>query len=189
MFNPRTGSIPYHYFTRVMTHPTNPFSLFFQKNNTGTTHEINKTMRLSSMLATKTTAFQSSNTKTFNVAIVGGGITGSCAASVLTSLNKRQCEEGTKKKHIEPALDTNTSKEHDLKQLLVRENIHVHVDLFDQGRSGVGGRTSHRRKEESFSDDNDEVTSLRFDHGCQVCFFHLGMNATFLSNILFFLFI
>ena len=35
------------------------------------------------------------------------------------------------------------------------------IDLFDQGRRGVGGRTSSRRY------DINESATLRFDHGCQ----------------------
>jgi predicted NAD/FAD-dependent oxidoreductase len=56
-----------------------------------------------------------------HVAVVGGGITGACAASTFASRN-------------------------------------IKVDVFDQGRSGPGGRASHRVTEES---------KLEWDHGCQ----------------------
>ena len=61
-----------------------------------------------------------------HVAVVGGGITGCCAASVLCSSSS------------------------------------LRVDLFDQGRSGVGGRSSTRRIPENGHD-------MQWDHGCQVC--------------------
>jgi len=60
------------------------------------------------------------------IAIIGGGITGACAASTLVEK--------------------------------LGEN-RVRVDVFDQGRSGVGGRSSHRNRTPS--------QNLRWDHGCQ----------------------
>jgi len=65
------------------------------------------------------------------VAIVGGGITGACAASTL---------------------------------LRHRGSDNIEVDLFDQGRSGPGGRASHRRAAIS---GNHPAHVVRFDHGCQ----------------------
>lgn len=44
--------------------------------------------------------------------------------------------------------------------LLARFGGDVHIEVFDQGRSGVGGRSSHRNREDS--------QTLRWDHGCQV---------------------
>jgi predicted NAD/FAD-dependent oxidoreductase len=41
----------------------------------------------------------------------------------------------------------------------------IHIDLFDQGRRGVGGRTSSRRY--NIRDGNGEAATVRFDHGCQ----------------------
>lgn len=41
----------------------------------------------------------------------------------------------------------------------------IKIDLFDQGRHGVGGRTSSRRYDIRHGD--DESATLRFDHGCQ----------------------
>ena len=61
------------------------------------------------------------------VAVIGGGITGACVASVLCS------------------------------------SPSIQVDLFDQGRGGVGGRSSTRCVEQ-----NGQV--LQWDHGCQVRF-------------------
>ena len=72
------------------------------------------------------------------VAIVGGGITGACAASTLL----RPRRDGTSHAH------------------------NIQVDLFDQGRRGPGGRASHRRTEHSTSS-NKTASTLRFDHGCQ----------------------
>mmetsp|Transcript_35123 Transcript_35123/g.74160 ORF Transcript_35123/g.74160 Transcript_35123/m.74160 type:complete len:466 (-) Transcript_35123:137-1534(-) len=47
------------------------------------------------------------------------------------------------------------------------DNLTIHV--FDQGRRGVGGRTSSRTSSVINNDapDNDEGLSVRFDHGCQ----------------------
>ena len=66
------------------------------------------------------------------VAVVGGGITGACVASTLARLSS------------------------------VNNNDDTIIHVFDQGRSGVGGRTSHRRVSSSTTDDD-----LRWDHGCQ----------------------
>ena len=41
----------------------------------------------------------------------------------------------------------------------------IQIDIFDQGRRGVGGRTSSRRYD--IRDGNDEAATVRFDHGCQ----------------------
>ena len=64
------------------------------------------------------------------VAVIGGGITG---ATVATTLAARLVEDSSR-------------------------GVDIHV--FDQGRSGVGGRTSHRVTSQ------DEVT-FQWDHGCQ----------------------
>ena len=73
----------------------------------------------------------------FNVAIIGGGITGSCAARSLLQPSKRaKCE------------------------------VNVKIDLFDQGRRGVGGRSSDRV---GYSKEGRDPLSanMRWDHGCQ----------------------
>ena len=41
----------------------------------------------------------------------------------------------------------------------------LQVHIFDQGRRGVGGRTSSRRYD--IRDGNEASSTLRFDHGCQ----------------------
>mmetsp|Transcript_11587 Transcript_11587/g.16235 ORF Transcript_11587/g.16235 Transcript_11587/m.16235 type:complete len:477 (-) Transcript_11587:171-1601(-) len=41
------------------------------------------------------------------------------------------------------------------------DGLDIEIDLFDQGRSGVGGRSSHRLKSD------EQNGSLRWDHGCQ----------------------
>ena len=41
-----------------------------------------------------------------------------------------------------------------------KSDINIHVDIYDQGRRGVGGRTSSRTFE------NDKLL-MRWDHGCQ----------------------
>ena len=61
----------------------------------------------------------------FNIAIIGGGITGATAAQTLSN----------------------------------HGNFNIH--LFDQGRRGVGGRTSSRAV------DNKSDQLMRWDHGCQ----------------------
>mmetsp|Transcript_28014 Transcript_28014/g.41682 ORF Transcript_28014/g.41682 Transcript_28014/m.41682 type:complete len:504 (-) Transcript_28014:172-1683(-) len=90
------------------------------------------------------------------IAIVGGGITGSCAAHELFHISQQS------------------------------ENVSVEVHLFDQGRRGVGGRSSHRIRHnqsnpnpEVNGDLNNEKNSqkallpserariMRWDHGCQ----------------------
>ena len=90
----------------------------------------------------------------FSVAIVGGGITGACVASVLRSASSIYQDSPTL---LEP-----TSK-------LYRDHqwggINITADLFDQGKSGIGGRSSHRQRTQGVIDG-----TLRWDHGCQ--FFH-----------------
>ena len=75
-----------------------------------------------------------------NIAIIGGGICGACVASSLSKFFKSNNDS----------------------------TLSFHVDVFDQGRSGVGGRTSHRRisLDNESSNGNDKVT-LGWDHGCQ----------------------
>ncbi len=73
----------------------------------------------------------------FNVAIIGGGITGSCAArSFLQDSKRAECK------------------------------VNVKIDLFDQGRRGVGGRSSDRA---GYSNEGRDPLSvnMRWDHGCQ----------------------
>ena len=74
------------------------------------------TMQITTAMKMMSTA----SPKTYNIAIIGGGITGAVAAQTLSQQN----------------------------------NINVH--LFDQGRRGVGGRSSHRNHDD-----------MRWDHGCQ----------------------
>jgi hypothetical protein len=149
-------------------------------------------MRLASMITTTTTAFHhpkttmtmamttgtnlntNTNAKTFNVAIIGGGITGSCAASMLTSFNNIKSngsKQSEQHKHIEPMLSNLFGQQQDGQITSSDDDIRINVDLFDQGRSGVGGRTSHRRRKIQNNDGTDEHQhqALRWDHGCQVC--------------------
>ena len=82
------------------------------------------------------------------VAIIGGGITGASAASVLAgsdifSTSIGDCDESSNQK--------------------------IKVDVFDQGRSGPGGRASRRTKKFSTGKENKTESSLKWDHGCQVC--------------------
>ena len=44
--------------------------------------------------------------------------------------------------------------------------IRLRIDIFDQGRNGIGGRASHRRVHGAYEGDA-AVDGLRFDHGCQ----------------------
>lgn len=156
-------------------------------------------MRLTPIMRLTSTSMISTatNKSTFNVAIVGGGITGSCAASVLMSINEKRLFQNTNNHHdkektkwagpvIEPtllsALDQKNYKNggdcNELNELLRQGgqdmNIQVNVDLFDQGRNGVGGRTSHRRRRgnDKDKDGNSDIgkgdVSMRWDHGCQV---------------------
>jgi len=74
-------------------------------------------------------------TTTVSIAIIGGGITGATAAQTLA------------KQH---AISSNN-----------KSNLIIHV--FDQGRRGVGGRTSSRTS--TTSDGTQQ--QLKFDHGCQ----------------------
>jgi predicted NAD/FAD-dependent oxidoreductase len=73
-----------------------------------------------------------------NVAIVGGGIAGSLAASIL--VGRTNCTNDQEQQQQQPQ--------------------RINVDLFDQGRSGVGGRTSTRRQ-------RTDTTTGCWDHGCQ----------------------
>ena len=98
----------------------------------------------------------------YHVAIIGGGITGASAAHILhegsEKLRRRQNDGGSSSKVTE---------------------IILRVDLFDQGRSGIGGRASHRRRQQVPSsllnnntekdEDADEtmMMMMRWDHGCQ----------------------
>ena len=68
-----------------------------------------------------------------SIAIVGGGITGATAAQMLA------------KHHTNP-----------------NNNKKLILHVFDQGRRGVGGRTSSRT-----STISDDTQQLKFDHGCQ----------------------
>jgi len=95
------------------------------------------------MISKKTTSPQC-----LKIAIIGGGITGSCAAHVIMNLAEKECQ------------DKKTS---------------VEVHLFDQGRRGVGGRSSDRThhyhsNNETCSDINGTsmtTNTMRWDHGCQ----------------------
>ena len=76
----------------------------------------------------------STNTsKTLSIAIIGGGITGATAAQTLANQHN---------------INNNNNK--------------LTIHLFDQGRRGVGGRTSSR-----MSTTTDGTQQLKFDHGCQ----------------------
>ena len=102
----------------------------------------------------------SSETKhTFRVAIVGGGISGACVASILASLPASKNEPTSSTSHnLEPQASQ------DYKDWFRTNNVRVKVHLFDQGRSGVGGRSSHRVARKN---DTDEWLG-QWDHGCQV---------------------
>lgn len=52
---------------------------------------------------------------------------------------------------------------------LAARGINVDIHVFDQGRSGVGGRTNHRviSQKKGDNDNDDEPTTFRWDHGCQ----------------------
>ena len=124
-------------------------------------------MRLSAMSMIGTTISNSMQIpcKTMNVAIIGGGITGACAASVLASANTGggigDCNLGeVPKSIIEPITKTNRCwrSENDNGE----GRMQINIDLFDQGRNGVGGRSSHRRRKV-------DGKEMRWDHGCQVC--------------------
>ena len=80
------------------------------------------------------------NVETPCVAIIGGGICGSCAYNILSGSNI--CSENNE----------------------LTKGFIVH--LFDQGRSGPGGRASQRHTK----NENDEV--MKWDHGCQVRMFY-----------------
>eukprot|EP00554_Chaetoceros_debilis_P010874 CAMPEP_0194108772 /NCGR_PEP_ID=MMETSP0150-20130528/8410_1 /TAXON_ID=122233 /ORGANISM="Chaetoceros debilis, Strain MM31A-1" /LENGTH=557 /DNA_ID=CAMNT_0038797557 /DNA_START=33 /DNA_END=1706 /DNA_ORIENTATION=- len=105
---------------------------------------------------TTTKASPSSIQKSFNVAIVGGGITGATTAQTLlkSSINNSDSD------------------------CTYNNNMMINVHLYDQGQRGVGGRASHRRVE---SPPMDTITTMgsekeqqpakklpmRWDHGCQ----------------------
>ena len=72
------------------------------------------------------------------IAVIGGGIIGSCAAQVLMDDAYNRTEG----------------------------NLPMEVHLFDKGRRGVGGRSSSRSQ--SYSDDKNGCLSvMKWDHGCQ----------------------
>jgi len=105
------------------------------------------TMAVLSTTTSSTVEAIAPTTTTHRVAVVGGGITGACVASTLATLSNDASSSG------------------------VVFEIHV----FDQGRSGVGGRTSHRIQTTTpattaatatAAATNDEHL-LRWDHGCQ----------------------
>jgi len=73
------------------------------------------------------------SSNTISIAIIGGGITGATAAQALAHQHNN-CKNNNK--------------------------LTIHV--FDQGRRGVGGRTSSRT-----STTSDGTQQLKFDHGCQ----------------------
>ena len=107
------------------------------------------TMRThASSLLANNTARKMSTSPTSNprVAVIGAGITGATAASVLVGSDLFAVEE-----------------------IIVKGAIHIHVDIFDQGRSGPGGRASHRNAEHSTVKNQKTIVSpLKWDHGCQV---------------------
>ena len=78
------------------------------------------------------------NVRKLRVAIIGGGITGSCAAYVLMN-------------------DANNR---------IEGKSLIEIHLFDQGRRGVGGRSSSRSQCNS-NDENGCLSVLKWDHGCQ----------------------
>ena len=97
-----------------------------------------ETIRVARIIRMTSSATSTSTTlPKYNVAIIGGGITGATAAQTLAKY----------------------------------DNVNIH--LFDQGRSGVGGRTSTRAVNSNTSDktntntDNKSEPSMRWDHGCQ----------------------
>ncbi len=130
-----------------------------------------------------------SPSKTFNVAIVGGGITGSVAASVLTSFHKNRHRPTSYPNENEGGEGEAGKLSNDHDRLIIEpilqlqhnnqskgEGVQINVDLFDQGRNGVGGRSSHRRRRTTqngedvleSSNQNDNTNMMRWDHGCQV---------------------
>eukprot|EP00978_Attheya_sp_CCMP212_P040650 scaffold224238_cov55-Attheya_sp.AAC.1 len=86
-----------------------------------------------------TSSSSSSSSPTHRVAIIGGGITGACAAKALASS--------------------------------ASSGIDIQVDLFDQGRSGAGGRSSTRITPYEDTDDTNNADDthefMKWDHGCQ----------------------
>jgi predicted NAD/FAD-dependent oxidoreductase len=90
------------------------------------------------LLMSTTTSSSSIAPKCYNIAIVGGGITGTCAARTLLLHNQQGSSD----------------------------NIRLKVHLFDQGQRGVGGRSSHRRVD-GVDGDNDINNTMHWDHGCQ----------------------
>jgi len=96
------------------------------------------------MITVNTQAAQSgsiTSPPTFKVAIIGGGICGACIGSTLSQLSRSLMQNGS---NAMPLL----------------------IDVFDQGRSGVGGRASHRSVRKFDSREGKEV-QLGWDHGCQ----------------------
>ena len=92
----------------------------------------------------------------FRVAIVGGGITGACVASILASLPASPAKQSSCST-LEPQANTH------YKDWFRTNHVQVEVHLYDQGKSGVGGRSSHRVAK------NDQGEWLgQWDHGCQV---------------------
>lgn len=141
-----------------------PFFSFFALDHDSLTHSRSRTkwgafifhrkkaVRMSGVAAMLTAVASgtcSSTPPAFHVAIVGGGITGCCLASMLSQT-----------KQIQPF----STSDHP---------INIRIDLFDQGRSGVGGRSSHRvigtnDGSTTISSTSDASSaSLAFDHGCQ----------------------
>lgn len=88
---------------------------------------------------------------TINVAIIGAGICGSSAASALAQAASNLSKErtGSGSTACSPLL----------------------IDVYDQGRNGVGGRASHRalneRGERQQPAERIDGTQMRWDHGCQ----------------------
>jgi len=80
--------------------------------------------------------------RNLKIAIIGGGITGSCAARALLHLSEQS-----------------------------QSKTNVKVDLFDQGRRGVGGRSSNRAQHYPNEISNEKCKlsgmNMRWDHGCQ----------------------
>ena len=68
---------------------------------------------------------------TISIGIVGGGVSGTMFLHQIVELNKKE-----------------------------NFSFNLKIDLFDQGRSGLGGRSSHRNVKE-------EEREYDFDHGCQ----------------------
>lgn len=112
-----------------------------------------------SAIAPPPTTSLPSDKRVFCVAVIDGGIAGACAASVLRSASS--LSENKNENEILPA--ARRGREGGEGSLLP-----LRIDLFDQSRSGVGGRTSHRRTTlASTSDSSTGNGALRFNHSCQ----------------------